>query len=64
MEISEGVQVYDKIRKTKVCKIRRALYGLRISPKRWNEKFTEVANSVGLENDDNDPCSLGNQKII
>ena len=56
MEIPEGVEVPEKVRETKVCKLEKALYGLRISPKRWNDKFTEVANSLGLKNDDYDPC--------
>lgn len=56
MEIPEGVDESEKLRKTKVCKIKRALYGLRISPKRWNEKFTEIVGLLGLVNDDHDPC--------
>lgn len=46
MEIPEGVRVTKETRERKVCKLKRALYGLRISPKRWNKKFTEVANSL------------------
>lgn len=46
MEIPDGVQISEKDRKNKVCKIKRALYGLKISPKRWNKRFTEVALSV------------------
>lgn len=56
MEIPEGENISDETRRTKVCKLQKALYGLRISPKRQNEKFTEVAKSLGLENDDTDPC--------
>lgn len=55
MEIPEGVIITDETRE-KVYKLKRALYGLRISPKRWNKKFTEVANSLGLISDDHDPC--------
>lgn len=68
MEIPDGVEVSDEVRKTKVCKLHKALYGLRISPKRWNEKFAEVAKSIGLINDDFDPCLFtwksGNSVVI
>ena len=56
MEISEGMQYSDKIKQTKVCKLERALYGLRISPKRWNERFTEAALRIGLDSNDCEPC--------
>ncbi|XP_043475029.1 uncharacterized protein LOC122506779 [Leptopilina heterotoma] len=56
MEIPEGMEVTKEDRQTKVCKILKALYGLRISPKRWNERFTEVVNSLGLTSDQYDPC--------
>uniref|UniRef100_A0ABD2VV27 Reverse transcriptase Ty1/copia-type domain-containing protein n=1 Tax=Trichogramma kaykai TaxID=54128 RepID=A0ABD2VV27_9HYME len=32
------------------------MYGLKINPKRWNEKFTEVASKLGLTIHDNEPC--------
>lgn len=56
MEIPEGTQCFDQGRKDKVCKLKRSLYGLRISPKKWNERFTEVALSINLENTDLEPC--------
>ena len=37
MEIPEGIDVSTDTRREKVCKIEKALYGLKISPKRWNE---------------------------
>lgn len=68
MAIPEGMKVSNETRQTKVCKIPRDLYGLRISPKRWNERFIEVANSMGLTNDQYDPClftySSGETKVI
>ncbi|KAL7302409.1 hypothetical protein TKK_0005065 [Trichogramma kaykai] len=39
-----------------VCKLQKALYGLKISPKRWNEKFTEVAIKLDLTTHDSEPC--------
>uniref|UniRef100_A0ABD2XKV9 Retrovirus-related Pol polyprotein from transposon TNT 1-94 n=1 Tax=Trichogramma kaykai TaxID=54128 RepID=A0ABD2XKV9_9HYME len=56
IEISEGLQCSDQVRKSKVCKLHRALYGLKISPKRWNEKFTETAKRLGLTTHVNEPC--------
>ena len=32
------------------------MYGLRVSPKRWNEKFTTVVKSFGFVTDYIDPC--------
>lgn len=57
MEIPEGFTEYNESeRRTKVCKLQRALYGLRISPKRWNMQFSEVAEKAGLKSHDTEPC--------
>ena len=56
LEIPEGVDVSDKFRREHVCKIRRSIYGLKISPKRWNEHFTEVASKIGLVSHYDEPC--------
>lgn len=56
MEIPDGVEVNKNTKKTKVCKLNRALYGLKISPKRWNKRFSEEAQKLGLENDLHEPC--------
>lgn len=50
-----------------MCKLEQALYGLRISPKKWNKKFTDVALSVGLKNHESKPCLFiwrDNEKIL
>lgn len=39
MEIPEGYDCDDDTRINKVCKLNRALYGLKVSPRRWYEKF-------------------------
>ncbi|CAK9827477.1 Retrovirus-related Pol polyprotein from transposon TNT 1-94 [Anthophora retusa] len=56
MEIPEGTQHTDKDRQVKVCKLKRALYGLRISPKRWHERFAKAASKIGLISNDAEPC--------
>lgn len=56
MEIPEGTAHSDKERREKVCRLLRALYGHKISPKKWNKKFTETAKKLGLENSDLEPC--------
>lgn len=56
MEISEGVDKSLEVKKGKVCKLERALYGLKISPKKWNDRFTATGISLGLENSDLKPC--------
>ncbi|KAL7297461.1 hypothetical protein TKK_0009831 [Trichogramma kaykai] len=56
MEIPQGVNIDQESRGRLVCKLNKALYGLKVSPKRWNEKFTEVAIKLGLEHDINEPC--------
>ena len=56
MEIPNDINCDAEIRWTKVCKLQKALYGLRISPKRWNVRFSEEALKLGLEKDINEPC--------
>ena len=56
MEIPDGLECDPEDRKTKVCKLQKSLYGLRISPKRWNVRFSEEALKLGLEKDINEPC--------
>ena len=49
-------QIRTRRRRTKVCKLQKARYGLRISPKRWNMRFSEVAEKAGLKSDNMEPC--------
>ena len=56
MEVPDGLDVSQRFRDEKVCKLQKALYGLRISPKRWNRKFTEEVSKLGLKSMRNEPC--------
>lgn len=56
MEIPDGLEVDEDMKRTKVCKLNKALYGLKISPKKWNKRFSEEAQMLGLENDLHEPC--------
>ena len=55
-EIPDGINCDTEIIRTKVCKLQKTLYDPRISPKRWNVKFSEEALKLGLEKDINEPC--------
>ena len=56
MHISDGTLHNENERNNKICKVEKALYGLRISPKRWNDRFTEAAEKLNLKNSDLEPC--------
>lgn len=56
MTIPEGTDYEQSMRETKVCKLKKTLYSLKVSPKKWNQRFTEEVNKLGLERDINDPC--------
>ena len=70
MDIPEGVNIKrSKIKGyVKVCKLIESLYGLKISPKCWNDKLTEVTRKLGLKNSDLEPCLFiwreGNRIVI
>lgn len=68
MEIPQGVAASNERRRKYVYKLLKSLYGLRISPKQWNEIFTKVVKSLGFINDSNDPCLFilkeGNVRVI
>ena len=53
MEIPEGLNCDEEVKKTKVRKLK---YGLKIGPKLWNERFTEIGIELGLKSYDNEPC--------
>ena len=49
MEVPDGLHVSEETKLAKVCK-------LKISPKKWNKRFSEEARKLGLQNDLHDPC--------
>ncbi|KAL7290637.1 hypothetical protein TKK_0015399 [Trichogramma kaykai] len=56
MTIPDGLTLEEKAGKTKVCKLQRTLYGLKTSPKIWNQRFTTEVKKLGLEKDLHEPC--------
>lgn len=56
MKIPDGYHCNDDLHSTMVCKLKQALYRLKISSKKWNEKFTATAVKLDLVNDDCKPC--------
>ena len=67
MEILEGIECSSEVRQRKVCKLEKASYGLKVSPKCWNEKFKEKAAKLGWTPDLDEPCLFSwnqNNKVL
>ena len=45
-----------------VCKLKKSLYGLKQSPRCWNEKLTQHVKSLGFEESGADPCIFTRKK--
>lgn len=56
MKIPDGMDLDNDESRTKLCKLERALYGLKTSPKKWNQRFGVEMTKLGLENDLHEPC--------
>ena len=54
MKIPDGYKV--KTKGNKVCLLKKALYGLRVSPKRWYLRFTEAMNKLQFTKYEFSPC--------
>src|ERR1051326_1487467 len=64
MEIPDGY-MYD--RKRLVCKLSKAIYGLRQSPRTWNTKFSTSIKEMGFVQSQADPCifiKYGEEKSV
>uniref|UniRef100_A0ABD2WAX0 Reverse transcriptase Ty1/copia-type domain-containing protein n=1 Tax=Trichogramma kaykai TaxID=54128 RepID=A0ABD2WAX0_9HYME len=55
MEIPDRLEIEGNNR-SKVCKLQRTIYGLKTSPKIWNQRFTAEVEKLGLEKDLHEPC--------
>ena len=56
MQIPEGFDVSDNYRKTHCCKLKKSLYGLKVSPKRWYVQFAESMAKLGFTRWDYHAC--------
>ncbi len=56
MRIPEGIHYYNRLKEIRVCKLKKALYGLKTSPKRWNVKFREEMTNCGMTLCDKESC--------
>lgn len=56
MYIPEGFSEEIKYKSTKVLKLKKSLYGLQVSPKKWNERFHKVMEELKMTPDGAEPC--------
>ena len=55
-EIPEGFTCTEKEKKECVWKLNKSLYGLRTSPKSWNNLFSEAMKDLGFKTTIHEPC--------
>jgi hypothetical protein len=48
MEIPDGIVGKDELKENYICELKKSLYGLKISPRRWYERFKEVMIKLGF----------------
>ncbi|XP_058810842.1 uncharacterized protein LOC131675743 [Phymastichus coffea] len=56
MEIPDGLMLDKHTKENRVCKLHKAIYSLKISPKKWNQRFSTEVEKLGLQRDINEPC--------
>ena len=54
MKQPEDFIVHDQ--ESKVCKLDKSLYGLKLAPKQWHEKFDNLIMSKGFKVNESDKC--------
>lgn len=57
MLIPRGFTNERKCKDTKVIKLQKALYGLTISPRKWNDRFDLVIKELRMSRDAAEPCA-------
>ncbi|PKI58225.1 hypothetical protein CRG98_021396 [Punica granatum] len=55
MDQPKGFESKDK---SKVCKLKRSIYGLKQASRSWNRRFDEAVKSFGFIKNKDEPCSL------
>lgn len=48
MEILDGIVNKNEIKKDYICELKRFLYGLKISPRKWYKRFKEAIIKLGF----------------
>lgn len=56
MKIPEGFNCNEDFKRQKVCLLKRSIYGLKISSKKWYQNFADEALKLSFERDINQPC--------
>lgn len=56
VKIPKGFGKEEKFMETSLFKFKKSVYGLKVSPKKWNEKFCKVMKEIGVTTDPAEPC--------
>lgn len=62
MDITDGLNVAEELKLSKVCILEKSTYGSKISQKNWCKRFSEEAKEVDLRNDKYDLCLYTRRK--
>ena len=56
MQIPEGYNCDEEFKRDNVCLLKRSIYGLKISSKKWYQNFAKEVEKLGFQRDVNQPC--------